>query len=91
MPGVQGGDIGPKFGYHSKENGWIKFDNVKIPRTNLMMRYVNVDREGNFKKIGDLRNLYSVLTETRVMLIAEIPNYLTRCLTIGLRYSVVRR
>jgi len=26
MPGVKCGDMGPKFGYHSKDNGWLKFN-----------------------------------------------------------------
>ena len=32
MPGVKAGDIGPKLGYHAKNNGWCTFDNVRIPR-----------------------------------------------------------
>jgi len=28
LPGVEGGDIGPKYGYNSKENGYLKFTNV---------------------------------------------------------------
>jgi len=91
LPGVQGGDIGPKFGYHSKENGWLRFNKVRIPRTNLLMRYVAVDRQGNFKKKGDLRNLYSVLLATRVLIVCETSHYLAKALTIGIRYSVVRR
>jgi len=48
LPGVSGGDIGPKFGYHSKENGWLRFANVRIPRSNMLMRYSQVDRSGQF-------------------------------------------
>lgn len=32
LPGVQCGDMGPKMGYNSKNNGWCTFDNVRIPR-----------------------------------------------------------
>jgi acyl-CoA oxidase len=32
MPGVKSGDLGPKFGYSSKDNGWMTFDNVRIPK-----------------------------------------------------------
>ena len=31
MPGVKSGDIGPKFGYNGKDNGWMTFDKVRIP------------------------------------------------------------
>ena len=40
------GDIGPKFGYDSKDNGYLRFKNVRIPRTNLFSRFFEVDREG---------------------------------------------
>ena len=32
MPGVKTGDMGPKFGYGSKDNGWMTLDHVRIPR-----------------------------------------------------------
>ena len=36
-PGVKAGDLGPKIGYNSKDNGWASFDQVRIPRTNMLM------------------------------------------------------
>ena len=32
MPGIETGDMGPKFGYDSKDNGWLRFSNVRIPK-----------------------------------------------------------
>jgi len=46
LPGVEVGDIGPKFGFSAKDNGYVIFNNVRIPRTNMLMRYVNVDKDG---------------------------------------------
>jgi len=91
LPGVKTGDVGPKFGYHSKDNGWVRFDQVRIPRTQLLMRYVAVDRKGNMELKGDLRNLYSIMLATRVFLVAESSQYLAKGLTIAIRYSTVRR
>jgi len=36
MPGIKCGDMGPKFGYHSKDNGWLAFDHVRIPRDQML-------------------------------------------------------
>jgi len=36
MPGMKLGDMGPKFGYNIKSNGWASFDNVRIPRDQLL-------------------------------------------------------
>lgn len=41
------GDIGPKFGYEEMDNGYLKMDNYRIPRENMLMKYAQVylDRE----------------------------------------------
>jgi len=36
MPGIKSGDMGPKFGFHSKNNAWLTLDNVRIPRNQLL-------------------------------------------------------
>jgi len=60
------GDMGPKFGYNSKNNGWATFNNVRIPRRQMLMKYTKVDREGNFSVEGDIRALYSVMMDIRM-------------------------
>jgi len=69
MPGVKAGDIGPKVGYNSKNNGWSSFDNVRIPRENMPMKFAEVDREGNFSVIGDPRDLFSSMTAIRLQIV----------------------
>lgn len=66
VPGVRGGDIGPKMGYVSTNNGWCTFDNVRIPRDWMPMKYISVDREGSFSIEGDLRVLFSIMMNIRV-------------------------
>jgi acyl-CoA oxidase len=36
LPGIETGDIGPKFGYNSKDNAYMSFNHVRIPRTNIV-------------------------------------------------------
>lgn len=43
LPGVTVGDIGMKFGngaYNSMDNGVLRFDHVRIPRDQMLMRFV---------------------------------------------------
>lgn len=89
--GCEMGDMGPKFGYNSKNNGWATFNNVRIPRTQMLMKYTKVDREGNFSINGDIRALYSVMMDIRMQLIAHSGSTLLRGLLIALRYSVNRK
>ncbi len=55
------------------------------------MRFVEVDREGNFGIKGDLRVLYSTMLFIRCQLIYGAPFALAVGLMIATRYSVVRR
>lgn len=47
LPGCEMGDIGPKFGYNSKDNGYLLLRNVRIPKENMLRRYAELDDEGN--------------------------------------------
>jgi len=40
--GITLGDIGPKFGYDSIDNGFLQFSHVRIPRENMLMKYAQV-------------------------------------------------
>lgn len=53
LPGVEAGDIGPKFGYNAKDNGFLKLTHVKIPRDNMLSRYTKVHKDGAYEKRGN--------------------------------------
>ena len=36
MPGVTTGNLGPKFGYLDKDNGWMTLNHVRVPRSQLL-------------------------------------------------------
>lgn len=89
--GIESGDMGPKFGWNSKENGWLTFDQVRIPRSHLLSRYISVDREGSFSIEGDLRALYATMMGIRSLIVEQAPYTLTLAALVGIRYSIVRR
>jgi len=91
MPGVKTGDMGPKLGYTGKDNGWATFDHVRIPRDQMLQKFVQVDREGTFSIEGDLREMYAVMMFIRNGLVSKTKTFIGKSLLIGLRYSVVRR
>lgn len=47
-PGVWIGDCGHKMGLNGVDNGRLKFDQVRIPRENLLDRFGSVDAEGRY-------------------------------------------
>lgn len=48
MPGIRIEDCGEKMGLHGVDNGIIYFDQVRVPRENLLSRYAQVDEKGNY-------------------------------------------
>ena len=91
MKGVELGDMGPKIGFHSKNNGWCSFNHVRIPRDYMFMRFVSVDRQGNFSVKGNMKSLYSVMMGIRTQILSMSAFSLAKMLIIAGRYSVVRR
>ena len=47
-PGIHAGDIGPKIGYNNQDNGFCRFDHVRIPRTNMAMKHATLARDGSY-------------------------------------------
>jgi len=91
MKGVRTGDLGPKFGFTSKDNGWAIFDHVRIPRTQMLMGMAKVEKDGSFELVGDLRVLYStmMLIRNRIVTLMNVPMFQSLC--IAFRYAAVRR
>jgi acyl-CoA oxidase len=91
LPGIELRDIGQKIGYNGMDNGFMRITNVKIPRRHLFMRFVNVDKDGNYKKVGDEKMLFSTMTYTRLMISSTSGFKLASAVTTAIRYSAVRR
>ena len=91
LPGIKVGDIGPKLGYHQKDNGWLMFDKVRIPRTNMLARFAYIHKDGKFEVRGNPKALYQTMVEIRYQIIAAAGRHLKNALIIGMRYAVCRR
>jgi alkylation response protein AidB-like acyl-CoA dehydrogenase len=42
LPGITVGDIGPKLGTDSNDNGFLRFDHVRVPRDHMLMGFAKV-------------------------------------------------
>jgi acyl-CoA oxidase len=45
LPGVTVGDVGPKFGLNTLDNGFVLFDKVRIPHDHMLAKYSHVVKE----------------------------------------------
>ncbi|XP_075701750.1 peroxisomal acyl-coenzyme A oxidase 1 isoform X4 [Rhinoderma darwinii] len=88
--GVTVGDIGPKFGFHETDNGFLKFDKVRIPRENMLMKYAQVEPDGTYVKPLSDKLTYGTMVFIRSMIVGDSARSLSRACTIAVRYSAVR-
>lgn len=95
LPGITVGDIGTKFGngaYNTMDNGVLRFDHVRIPRDQMLMRVSQVTREGKFVQSNVPRQLiYGTMVYVRQTIVADASCALSRAVCIATRYSAVRR
>ena len=90
FPGVEGGDIGPKLGFSTVNNGYMAFHKYKVPRTSLLSRYSEVYKDGSFEIKGDTRAYYSAMMVIRQGITIALPIWMMNSILIALRYSYVR-
>ncbi|OMH84999.1 Peroxisomal acyl-coenzyme A oxidase 1, partial [Zancudomyces culisetae] len=93
FPGVTVGDIGPKFGFNTMDNGFLSLDRVRIPRFNLLQRYITVSRNGAVTrpKNIDPRVTYGTMVEVRAHIASNMGEKLAKAVTVATRYTAVRR
>ena len=91
LPGVQAGDIGPKQGFNTKDNGYARFDNLVIPRRNMLMKYHVVSKEGKYSLQGNERISYATMLVTRSGINNIVFSLYSKIITIITRYSLLRR
>ena len=92
LPGIVIGDIGPKYGYTSMDNGYMLFNNFRVPHSALLAKYSGVDEaSGAYKKPDNPATVYGSLTFVRAQIISHARLILARAVTIAVRYTSIRR
>ncbi|CAF1385836.1 unnamed protein product, partial [Rotaria sordida] len=90
LPGVEIGEISTRFAHAAGDNGYLRLNNLRIPRTQMLMKLAQVDEQGNFHHRGDTRLLYSAMIHMRIHLCYTFSVSLAQAITIAVRYSAVR-
>eukprot|EP01117_Protostelium_nocturnum_P012331 TRINITY_DN4540_c0_g1_i1.p1 TRINITY_DN4540_c0_g1~~TRINITY_DN4540_c0_g1_i1.p1 ORF type:complete len:754 (-),score=248.75 TRINITY_DN4540_c0_g1_i1:175-2205(-) len=96
LPGVHVGDMGHKPGLNGIDNGFIGFDNFRIPRENLLNFLADVLPDGTYTAEHIPANqrfalLLNPLSAGRVGIVGVCQTNLINALTIAIRYSAVRK
>ncbi|XP_038110999.1 peroxisomal acyl-coenzyme A oxidase 3 [Culex quinquefasciatus] len=95
-PGVIVGDIGEKIGLNGIDNGFVMFNNYRIPRENMLNRAGDVTPEGTYestftepgKILGAVLESFSA---GRLGIMQESSNTLSHAAVIAVRYAALRK
>ncbi|KAL0851510.1 hypothetical protein ABMA28_007301 [Loxostege sticticalis] len=90
LPGINVGEIGPKLGFQTANNGFLGFKNVRIPRKNMLMKNNQVLKDGTYVKGMNEKLTYGTMVLVRVSIVSDAANVIARAATIAVRYSAVR-
>lgn len=92
LEGVHVGDIGPKFGYNTMDNGFLLLNHLKIPHVNMLSKFSGVDPEtSKYIKPASASLIYGTLTWVRSTIVLQSGGVLARGVTIATRYAAVRQ
>ncbi|CAB0036875.1 unnamed protein product [Trichogramma brassicae] len=95
-PGVITGDLGEKLGLNGIDNGYIMFNNYKIPKENLLNRTADVTDDGDYESsFSDPQRILGAVLENlsagRMGICQESTNRLGKSVVIAVRYAAVRK
>lgn len=90
LPGITVGEIGPKVGFRASDNGFLKLDNVRIPRENMLMKNAQVTVDGEYVKPKSDKLNYGTMVFVRVLILDMVAYNVARAATIAIRYSAIR-
>ncbi|GMT37780.1 hypothetical protein PFISCL1PPCAC_29077, partial [Pristionchus fissidentatus] len=91
LPGITIGDIGPKMAYNTTDNGFLAFDNVRIPRGKMLMKHSKVAPDGTYTAPIHAKLNYGTMVHVRSHMIYSHGHLLATAATVATRYSAVRR
>ncbi|KAJ7235654.1 peroxisomal oxidase [Mycena rebaudengoi] len=93
LPGRIIGDIGPKAmgGYATTDNGFARFDHVRIPKENMLSKFAGVTDEGKYVTPPHAKLSYGGMLYIRSGMVTGAGWTIARGATIAIRYATVRR
>ncbi|KAF8190757.1 peroxisomal oxidase [Mycena galopus ATCC 62051] len=93
LPGRIMGDIGPKAhgGYAAVDNGFARFDHIRIPKENMLSKFAGVTEEGTYVTPPHAQLSYGGMLYIRSGMVTSAGWIIAKGATVAIRYATVRR
>jgi acyl-CoA oxidase len=92
VQGVEAGHLGPKAGRNGLDSGWIRFSSVRVPRSQLLSRFLDFGSDGTIRSKPKTQHLaYNTLIGERLQALSEAASSAGQCAVIATRYALLRR
>ncbi|KAK4875994.1 hypothetical protein RN001_012416 [Aquatica leii] len=94
--GITIGDMGEKIGLNGTDNGFLLFNNYRVPKISLLNKLADVDDDGRYiRHLSSKKKRFGVsmgvLSRGRISIIGISNNYLRHALTIALRFANIKK
>ncbi|KAJ2913498.1 hypothetical protein MD484_g6924, partial [Candolleomyces efflorescens] len=93
LPGIVIGDIGPKSGagFAPTDNGFARFDHVRIPKEQMLSKFAQVTDDGQYKQPPHAKLSYGGMLYIRANMVTGGGWLMAKAATVAIRYGTVRR
>ncbi|KAF9456699.1 acyl-CoA dehydrogenase/oxidase C-terminal [Collybia nuda] len=93
LPGIIIGDIGPKAlaGNSPNDNGFAKFDHIRIPKENMLSKFAQVTDDGQYVQPPHSKLSYGGMMYIRANMVTGAGWLMAKAATVAIRYASVRR
>ena len=91
LPGITVGDIGPKFGFNGVDNGFLRFEHLRVPHSAMLTKNSQVTPKGEYVSRGPSKAAYGTMVYIRSLIVMGASSNLAKACVIATRYSAVRR
>ncbi|KAI9259010.1 acyl-CoA dehydrogenase/oxidase [Phascolomyces articulosus] len=92
LAGITVGDIGPKFGYATTDNGFMLFDHYRVPHISFLSKFSQVKPgSGEYVKPPNARLSYGTMVFVRANIVNGNRIALARGATVAVRYCAIRK
>ncbi|KAJ1974616.1 hypothetical protein H4R34_004654 [Dimargaris verticillata] len=91
LPGITVGDIGPKFGFNSVDNGYIMFSHYRIPHDHMLERFAKVTPQAEYVRPPNDKLAYGTMIHVRQNIVRLCAVNTAKAATVAIRYCAARR